>query len=273
MELLRRPAGRVVIFTGLVIPGYMPHGETDGPLGAVVLARALRAVGHRTSIVTEPEIVPVVRGVAEALRMEPVDVVSSSTIATAEDAEQFAREMDIGIAIEKLGENSAGVKHTVGGNAVLYGDLWCETVLAEIRRNGGYTIGIGDNGNEIGYGKIAPAIRPLVPRGEVCRCPCGAGIVATQPTDILIPCAVSNYGGYGITAALACLNEQPGLCVTADEVDAMLHRALELGCVNGGLEESGFVGDDGVPLEAACAYATLMGTLVAQYFVRVEDHH
>lgn len=272
-EILYRPGTRVAIFTGLFIPGYMPHGETDGPLGAVVLARALNRLGYTTTIVTEPEITDVVRGVAQVIGEDGIDVLDSSSHETEEQALAFASGISIGIAIEKLGVNGRGVRHTVGGNAVDTGDPWAETCIEAIRRQGGFTVGIGDNGNEIGFGGIAPLIRSLVPRGETCRCGCGDGIVTAQGTDLVVPCAVSNYGGYAITAALACLAERPDLLVTGDEVERMLRRALELGCVNGGLEEDGFVGDDGVPLDAAVAYVTLIATVARQYFVRVGDHH
>lgn len=271
-ELLRRSGERVLILTGLQIPGHMPFGETDGPLGALILARALEKLGHPVTIVCEPEIVPVVEGLAKTLGTGTV-VRSSDQEQSRDDVRRVVAGTSIGIAIEKLGHNADGVRHTVGGNAVTTGDQWAEARIEEIRRAGGFTIGIGDNGNEIGFGKIAPLIRGLVPRGEVPRSQSSDGIVTVCGTDLLIPCAVSNYGGYGIAAALACLTERRDLLASADEVEAMLRRALELGCVNGGLEEDGFVGDDGVPLDAVRAYVTLVATVAAQYFVRVGDHN
>lgn len=270
--LARRPK-RAVIYTGMVVPHYMPAGETDGPLGAVVLARMLAAVGCGTTIVIEPEIAPLIRRLGEVVGVDGMEVRESDSFADEAAVRAFASGMDLGIAIEKLGGNEQGVRHTVGGNAVLTGDPWADAGIDQVRLSGGFTIGIGDNGNEIGFGKIAEQIRRLVPYGEISRSGRG-GILARQSCDLLVPCAVSNYGGYAITAAVACLIERPELCVTADEIETMLRDAIGMGCVNGGIEDDeGFIGDDGVPLAGARAYATLIATVVHQYFTRVGAHN
>jgi D-glutamate cyclase len=272
-QILGRAPTKVAIFTGMVVPGYMPAGETDGPLGAVVLARALAALGCHSSIVIEPEIAPTVRKIAEIVGCTSLTVLESDSLSCEHEAREFASGFGLGIAIEKLGVNDQGVRHTVGGNAVVTGDQWADTCIDEIRRSSGFTIGIGDNGNEIGFGRIASQIRHIVPYGEVSKSGHG-GIIARQSCDLLIPCAVSNYGGYAISGALACLIKRPDLCVSADEIEKMLRRAIAMGCVNGGIEDDdNFIGDDGVPLEAARAYATLIGTIVRQYFIRVSPHH
>jgi hypothetical protein len=213
------------------------------------------------------------RRLGEVVGANEMVVRESDSFADEAAVRAFASEMDLGIAIEKLGGNEQGVRHTVGGNAVVTGDQWADAGIDQVRRSGGFTIGIGDNGNEIGFGKIAEQIRRLVPYGEVSRSGHG-GILAHQSCDLLIPCAVSNYGGYAITAALACLIERPELCVTADEIETMLRDAIGMGCVNGGIEnDEGFIGDDGVPLAGARAYAVLIATVVHQYFTRVGAHN
>jgi hypothetical protein len=272
-HILARCPRRAVIYTGMVVPRFMPAGETDGPLGAAALARTLAAIGCTTTVVIEPEIAPLMRRLGEVVGANEMVVRESDSFADEAAVRAFASEMDLGIAIEKLGGNEQGVRHTVGGNAVVTGDQWADAGIDQVRRSGGFTIGIGDNGNEIGFGKIAEQIRRLVPYGEVSRSGHG-GILAHQSCDLLIPCAVSNYGGYAITAALACLIERPELCVTADEIETMLRDAIGMGCVNGGIEnDEGFIGDDGVPLAGARAYAILIATVVHQYFTRVGAHN
>ena len=60
-----------------------------------------------------------------------------------------------------------------------------------------YTIGIGDGGNEIGMGSLPKEIiESGIPNGKV--------IAATTPVDSLIVAGVSNWGGYGLLAAMAC---------------------------------------------------------------------
>lgn len=272
-HVLARQPRRAVIYTGMVVPRFMPAGETDGPLGAAILARALAAVGCSSTVVIEPEIAPLMRRLGEIAGVDDLVVRESDGFADEKAVRAFASDMDLGIAIEKLGANEHGVRHTVGGNAVTTGDRWADAGIDQVRLAGGFTIGIGDNGNEIGFGRIAEQIRRLVPYGEVARSGRG-GIIARQSCDLLIPCAVSNYGGYAIAAALACLIERQDLCATADEVETMLRAAIGMGCVNGGIEDDdGFIGDDGVPLAGARAYVTLIATVVHQYFTRVGAHN
>src|SRR5260370_41656345 len=53
-DLAGRPQSTLVIVTGFFIPtGQPPCGETDGPLGAVFLARALHPLGIRGVIATD----------------------------------------------------------------------------------------------------------------------------------------------------------------------------------------------------------------------------
>ena len=62
------------------------------------------------------------------------------------------------------------------------------------------TIGIGDGGNEIGMGSLPKEIIDNdIPNGQL--------IAATVPADHLIVAGVSTWGGYGMVAALAALDQ------------------------------------------------------------------
>src|SRR5207237_6442479 len=61
-------------------------------------------------------------------------------------------------------------------------------------------IGVGDGGNEIGMGKLPTGlIARTVPNGERIAC--------ITPCDHLVVAGVSNWGAYGLMAALAGLQE------------------------------------------------------------------
>src|SRR5574341_1255484 len=62
-----RPGGCAMITTGWILPGHAPYGETDGPVGAAVLARAL-ALGLRAKVllVTEADLVGMVAATCRA---------------------------------------------------------------------------------------------------------------------------------------------------------------------------------------------------------------
>lgn len=270
-QILNRPGAPVVIATGMQIPGYMPVGETDGPVGAAVLARVLEELGHPVTVVVEPEIVAIMR------RLLDVAVGAAHSIEVrASDDDAYDRLMDsvgIAIAIEKLGPNDAGVRHSVGGTAVETGDDRVGDFFRSVRGRGVLTIGIGDNGNEIGFGKIVSQARGVVPWGEVCRCDCGRGIVTSVGADVVLPCAVSNYGAYVISTALSCLLEREDLLPNPAVVSQLVAEAVQRGMVNGAIEgDDEFVGDDGIPLVAVEAFAQLFRSIGTQYFTRVGDH-
>ena len=66
-----------------------------------------------------------------------------------------------------------------------------ETAAADARVR---TSGVGDGGNEIGMGKITEAVHSNITNGTKIGC--------VTPTDNLLVCSVSNWGGYAIAAAL-----------------------------------------------------------------------
>ena len=70
------------------------------------------------------------------------------------------------------------------------------------------TIGIGDVGNELGMGNIQETVLKHVPYAKKCLCPCGGGTACTVPSDVPVVAAVSNWGGYGISAILAVMKER-----------------------------------------------------------------
>ena len=88
------------------------------------------------------------------------------------------------------------------------------------------TVSIGDLGNEIGMGKIAEHIRTYVPftdKGE-CSCCCRGGILAASTTDCIITATCSDWGCYGLMAAIAYLKRDIDILQT-EEMEAELMRA------------------------------------------------
>lgn len=63
---LNRAPARVLIASGAAVPGHMPVGENDGPIGSVVLAQALSRIGHQVTIVTDPVAAPLSRPVKQS---------------------------------------------------------------------------------------------------------------------------------------------------------------------------------------------------------------
>ncbi|MEX2645129.1 MAG: glutamate cyclase domain-containing protein [Gaiellaceae bacterium] len=246
--------GRVAIVTGIVFES-LPRGEVDGPLGAAFLARTLEQLGVAADVWVPAEIVPVVEAIRGAIGGEYAAIEEPRT----------PSDYAAAVTVEKLGRNPSGVAHSIFGAPVAQ-EFAADDFIEELNRAGRPTVGIGDGGNEIGFGAMFDEARGLVPRGRDCGCPCGEGIITTTATQVLFPVAVSNYGAYAIAAGLALLAERPDLFPEPELVADGLRAAVDAGCLDGGSFQPEVYADDGVPIDGVAAIAMLMRTIVQQHF-------
>ncbi|CUR56140.1 hypothetical protein NOCA2310180 [metagenome] len=253
------PGSSVLVVTGLVDEARFPRGEIDGPIGSAALARALSLLGHAVTIAIDAEASVCVRAVFAAAGIEDVDILTTS-FDTAEQARGFGAGYDAVVAVEKLGRNSLGERHLIWGTPVDVGDEYADDYLLGARAAGRLTIGVGDNGNEIGFGNISSVAEPLAPAGVHCE----GGFFASTPVDVLLPASVSNFGCYAIVAALAILAERHDLALDGDEVRRWTQAGLDAGLRSGGVDDPHFQGDDGVPLVFVKAYADMLAGVVHQ---------
>ena len=87
-------------------------------------------------------------------------------------------------------------------------------MLAEVARSQGVlTIGIGDGGNEVGFGAVRQEIAESLPSAGRCLNGCPSGVVTVITTDIMVSASVSNWGAYAVAAALAVLRREPTCCI------------------------------------------------------------
>lgn len=257
-SILARPGGQVGILTGASVPKFLPSGENDGPLGAMVLGRALRKLGHHVTFLTETEL----NGIFSALfdlYHESFEMINL----TKDDPEDHARtapDLDILISIEKLGSNKKHVMHGATGTSRNGTRAHVDGLVRRMNAAGKLTIGIGDGGNEIGFGKIYEEARHLVDFGSLCRCPCGDGIVTITPTQHLYPVAVSNWGAYSLTAAIAAITRSFEILHTPQGELELLALAKKVDCRDGA---SGAAREsvDGVPAETSASIVQILKTL------------
>jgi hypothetical protein len=213
-SLAEHPAPSLAIVTGFFIPGGTPPaGETDGPLGALFLARALIPLGISVVLVTDDFCVRALdAGLAECGLRKQVPVVALPTPAQAQDMSEaeycqyFDERKGVPalthlLAIERVGPNLQDRCHTMRGRDIT--DLMSPAHRLFLPSFSGKatnitTIGIGDGGNEIGMGKIP---RDVIER----NIPNGALIACRIHTDHLIVCGVSNWGGYALAAGVGIL--------------------------------------------------------------------
>jgi len=189
-----RGARRVLIVTGFTVEPNMP--ETDGPPGAAVLGRALRRLGARVSYVTDAPNVPLLEAVLKTLD-EPADVMLYPAVADGARRLLASEKPTHLVAIERPGRNRAGDYLNMRGDSVAAWNLPVDELCLVRGTQRPVTVGIGDGGNEIGMG----AARAKIARLDPLR----ARIASLVRVDHLVVAGVSNWGAYGVVAALGHL--------------------------------------------------------------------
>lgn len=251
-SLLERRGGRVALYTGFVVPGKYPRGENDGPLGTVALARALKALGFSPIVFVDPEILETTRWLlaefGAGIGVQPIPEGPPSPV-------------DVAIAVEKPGANAQGFMHTFDGARIEGGSRSVDSHFAALAQRRTLTVGIGDQGNEIGFGLLGDALPQIHPPIDRCTCGCGGTIAAATATEYLYPVAVSNWGAYALVAALALLTRDTSILLQPEEEKRMLKVCAVRGCCDGA-RRRGMYGIDGIDGHVSVRLVAAMRNLV-----------
>ncbi len=269
----------VLIVTGAGAPPWLPVGETDGPLGAIAIGRALDiALGAKPIFVSEDRNLGPIRATAIAAGLPPMDAgtfakrsaccLTENFVLDAVEGPRAARAL-IGkhkpkavIFIEKGGPNAKGVFHTITGNGRDRTTMASADALAYAASEAGIlTVGIGDGGNEIGFGRVTEAVKDIQNFGRVCACPCKDGIATIVPTDVLVVGAVSNWAGYAIAAGLALATGRHDALHDLETEREMLRQCYLAGAVDG-ITARQVPGVDGTSAETQTALITMLRMIV-----------
>ncbi len=254
VKATRESKGPVVIATGFPEGGGVP--ETDGLIGAALLARALfMGLGVATVILTDDDwkeiMTATCRGAGLAPmpfpksgRIEPVPFLRPVYIQTVPKDEEKCRRItddilkttrpSLVIAIERPGANVNGLYHGLGGRPLDGMVANLDQFFVKAKQSHIPFIGIGDGGNELGMGVIADELPGCFRAAADCGIPGRGGVAAVTAADVLVVSIVSNWGATGIIAALSALLEKPAvfhdpelevrcieLCAAAGGVDGM----------------------------------------------------
>jgi len=203
-SIVDHPRPRVAIVTGWFIPTSSPPApETDGINGAVHLAAGLVSAGMQAILVTDAPCASALRAATTAVTEEiPITVVEPSTGAVDGLSDAWiaggAPPSHL-VAIERVGPAADGrLLGQYGFDFTPHCAPFHRLFEGAIGARPWITIGIGDGGNEIGMGKL--------PRGLIAQqVPMGDRIACVVPCDYLVVAGVSNWGAFGLLAALALL--------------------------------------------------------------------
>lgn len=268
----------VIISSGFVLLPYLPHGESDGPIGAAALARAInKAFGSKILLLTEKVCIPSLKAAcagAGILTLDPdvaKEIPSSITIrefpidikGAQREAEEIFEKLDPAamITIEKVGRNSKGIYHTSPGGDMSESTAKVDILFDMLRENNKLTIGIGDYGNEIGLGSLIEAVKKIAPTAIRCKCPCGGGIVTIVKAKIPVVAAISNWGANGIIAALALLLNDFSILHDPQTECRMIEQACLSGACDGVTVKPSF-SVDGITIEGHMAMNRLLHEVI-----------
>lgn len=268
----------VYIMTGFILPVF-EQPETDGPIGAVLLARALvQTFAAKPVIVCPKEAKAAIAACAEVVGLpvyeglEQTEQVSPLLgIIPFEKEEKQARRLAEGmteqsrmpafvISIEAPGANAKGEYHNATGLNVTALEAKSDILFEALQKKGIPSLAIGDLGNEIGMGTIGSHIQCCIPYAEPggCRCECQGGILSASSADYIITATTSDWGCYGLIAALAYLRKDMDILHTGE----IEKRLIETACQNGLIDMNGpgFCGIDGLDMEMHVHLVELMRT-------------
>ncbi|HQJ24390.1 MAG TPA: DUF4392 domain-containing protein [Bacillota bacterium] len=284
-----KPNDNVIIATGAGVPPWLPKGETDGPLGAASIARAIDiGLGGKPILVGEGRCIPPIAATVEAAGL----MVSDSELFNKRDHVAMVMEYPLGekkgaefaeelmnkfnpkaiICIEKHGPSASGKYHSIMGIGREPDSVANVKFLVEKASSKKVlTIGVGDGGNEIGFGNIYDDVKRIQKFGPKCQCPCGAGIGTVTKADVLVAAAVSNWGAYGISAMLAFMLKKPRLLQDIDMEYRMLEASIRAGAMDGLYTDmSMYV--DGTSFETQKSIVTMLKEIVSNALVEQPRH-
>jgi hypothetical protein len=179
---------RVLILTGFYVSGTI---ETDGPPGAIAIARAIEALGGRPTLVSDRYATPILRAVSRGLTVEEFDIADRAESQVLANALIARIQPTLIVSVERCGETDRGRYLNMHGEDISPYTASLDALVRSVP-----SIAIGDGGNEIGMGNIDSRLRQELGILEPCH----------TRADHLLLAAVSNWGALGLIAALEQLS-------------------------------------------------------------------
>ena len=256
-----KPGDLVYILTGFVL---LPHKvpEMDGMVSSMLLARALvLAFDAKPVIICPVDSVQAVKNCAAVVGLHIYeDIATVRELPMSMGVVSFTKDMSHAdaaadailaqgkpaavVSIEAPGANDVGVYHNAGGMDVSVLEAKTDALWNKLRA--------------LGMGKIADHIRSFVPftaHGE-CSCGCKGGILAATTTDSIITATCSDWGCYGLMAALAYLMRNIDILHTEEMEAEVMRAAARSGMID--MTGSLLPGIDGFNLKMNVSILSLM---------------
>ena len=213
---LLEASSRVAVVTGFYIPACRAP-ETDGPGGAVMIARALERSGRDVSLFTDSLCVDSLRSASHSVNGPPVKQAESGK-------DILDGRPDLVIYLERLGRAEDGKYYNMRGEDVSSTTAPLDEAALLALAAGISVLAVGDGGNEVGMGNYSGPLSALLPH----YAPCLSVLEAT----VTLPVDVSDWGGYALSALLS-LSEERWLGPEPGEISLLLEALVRAGGVDG----------------------------------------
>lgn len=246
-----RDGDEVLIMTGFVLTPSR-CAETDGIIGAMLLARALQKAFRAVPVlVCQEENVPAVRNLAPLMGLHLYGSVkeaksfpfSMACLPFTKDPARASARADeiivegkpsVLVTTEFPGANARGAYHNAVGKSVTELEAKADILFEKLQKMGVPTISIGDLGNEMGLGTLGEHLNRYIPYAAPggCSCGCGGGLAVATKADAVLTATVSNWGCDGMIAALAFLLKKPEVLHDGELLEETIRTASRSGMVN-----------------------------------------
>lgn len=209
-------ASQVAVVTGFYVPACGAP-ETDGPGGAVMIARALERSGRVVTLFTDFLCV-------HALSSASLSVNGPSVKQARSGRDILEEGADLLIYLERLGRAEDGKYYNMRGEDVSSTTASLDDAALFASAAGIPVLAVGDGGNEVGMGNYLDRLSALLPHYAPC-------LSVTEAT-VTLPVDVSDWGGYALTALLS-LSEGRWLGPQPEEIGQLLEALVSAGGVDG----------------------------------------
>ncbi|HJO92413.1 MAG TPA: DUF4392 domain-containing protein [Victivallales bacterium] len=223
-EKLLNNKGALIIATGFLINHKQ---ETDGPIGALFLGKSLNYLGYDVVFVSNNECIRILKEIVD-FNAKFIDY----PICDYNESLNYSNELinnikpSCMISIECRGAGESGRYLTSKGVDISLDTPCVDTLFQIAYKKNIYTLGIGDGGNEIGFGNIESFLLE-----EICIEPS-----RIKTTDLIVS-SISNWGAYGLIYELSLIigkNLLPGV----EEEYKAIENLVNAGGIDGMLEKN-----------------------------------
>lgn len=212
----------IIVTTGFYIPSAGAI-ETDGPLGAIVLIRALLLLDKTVTLLIDSHAKDImIAGLGKFAQC--VNLVAVNPKHSFDVSSVLQPDSTHVVAVERPGCNEHGQYRNIRGENISLYTAPFDDLLTEAHKHGLVSIGIGDGGNELGMGKVATSVKQYHSTKS--------GVASDTFAHYCLCAGVSNWAAYAIVALLSARMER-NLLPTSSCLLTILNEIVSAGAVDG----------------------------------------